>query len=212
MQSGTKPRTVGQALDAFLDAERLRLKVSTLARYRNVVTLFRIFLENSEIHAAPGLSADVEMTPVLATEFVNSFLGGTLNRGENSYRAATTVMRRLLNWLDDRMMEEHDPAETVDRTATEVTAAVNVHKILSQHLVDQVPTHAVRHRRDQFTVTRVEVGALWLQSLSVGGDAIGPVSVPMPVSQLCQEGWDIDCVVAKTFGGWRLMEVWSVSA
>jgi hypothetical protein len=210
-RTDTVPRTVEQALDAFLVAEQLRLSDRTLARYRNIITLFRIFLENSEIQAAPGLHADVEMMPVLAEEFVNGFVGGRLQRGENTFRNASTVMRRLIRWLDDRMLEDHDPNDPIDRTSTEVTAAVNLHKILSQHLGEQIPTHAVRHRRDQFTVTRVEPGSLWLESTSVGGDEVGPVSVPSAVSSLCRAGWEIGCVVAKTFGGWRMIEVWSVS-
>lgn len=206
------PQTVGQALDAFLEAERLRLKESTLSRYRNIITLFRIFLENSETQAAPGLHADVEMTGVLAEEFINGFLGRKLARGESTFRLAATVMRRLLQWLDDRLLEE-DPGlhDGIDRTSTEVTAAVVLHKLLSQHLEQETPTHAVRHRRDTFTVTRVEPGALWLESLAVGGDTLGPVGVPNGVSNVCREGWEIGCVVARTFGGWRLIEVWSVN-
>lgn len=210
-RSGTVPRTIAQALDTFLEAEQLRLSERTLGRYRNIVTLFRIFLENSEVRAAPGLHADVEMMPVLAEEFINTFLADKLARSQSTARAAMTVMRRLLRWLDDRLLEEQDPNERLDKTSTEVTAAVNLHRILTQHLGDDQPTHAVRHRRDHFTVTRVEPGALWLESVSVGGEAIGPVAVPTSVSQLCRVGWDIGCVVAKSFGGWRLLEVWSVS-
>ena len=205
------PQTVGQALDAFLEAERLRLKENTLNRYRNIITLFRIFLENSETQAAPGLHADVEMMGVLAEEFINGFLGTQLARGESTFRQAATVMRRLLHWLDDRLLEE-DPElhDGIDRTSTEVTAAVVLHKLLSQHLEQEPPVHAVRHRRDTFTVMRVEPGVLWLESLTAG-DMLGPVGVPSGVSNVCREGWEIGCVVARTFGGWRLIEVWSVT-
>ena len=209
-RSKSAPRTVGEALEEFLDAERLRLSPSTLARYRSVVTLFRIFLENSEVHAAPGLSADVEMTPVLAQEFINRFLGTKISRSETTRRASSTVMRRLLRWLNDRLLDQHDPDEIVDKTSTEVTAAVNLHKLLSQHLGEQGTVHTVRRRTDHFTVTRVESGVLWLESHS-GGDAIGPVTVPLTVSQLCRVGWDLTGVVARSFGGWRLLEIWNVS-
>lgn len=205
------PSTVGQALDAFLEAEQLRLADSTLARYRSIVSLFRIYLESCDTEGSPGLDADVEMTSVLAEDFVNNFLGHQLARGKSTFRTAVTVMRRLIAWLDDRLLEEHDPNDAIDRTSTEVTAAVNLHKLLSQLLREQPPTHAVRHRRDTFTVTRVEPGELWLESVSTGGDAVGPVTVPHSISQLCRVGWDIGCVVGRSFGGWRLLEVWSVS-
>lgn len=204
------PQTVGQALDAFLEAERLRLSERTLDRYRNIITLFRIFLENSETQAAPGLHADVEMTAVLAEEFVNGFLGRKLARGESTYRTAATVMRRLLRWLDDRLLEDPPPDDGLDKTSTEVTGAVSVHHLLCYHLEQQPATHAVRHRRDTFSITRVEPGALWLESLT-GGEVVGPVSVPSGISQLCRTGWEIGGVVARTFGGWRLMEVSSVT-
>ena len=150
---------MGEALDAFLMAERLRLAESTLQRYRNVITLFRIFLENSEVQAAPGLHADVEMMAVLAEEFVNGFLANKLARGESTWRNAATVMRRLLRWLDDRLLEEYTPDDGVDKTSTEVTAAVSLHDLLAQHLGQQPPVHAVRHRRDVFIVARTEPGA-----------------------------------------------------
>ncbi|NDD26729.1 MAG: hypothetical protein EB084_00475 [Proteobacteria bacterium] len=210
-RSPVVPRTVGEALDAFLMAERLRLAESTLQRYRNVITLFRIFLENSEVQAAPGLHADVEMMAVLAEEFVNGFLANKLARGESTWRNAATVMRRLLRWLDDRLLEEYTPDDGVDKTSTEVTAAVSLHDLLAQHLGQQPPVHAVRHRRDVFIVARTEPGAMWLTS-ATGGDEVGPVSVPMAVSQICRVGWELNGLVARSFGGWRLLEVSSVNA
>jgi hypothetical protein len=47
--------------------------------------------------------------------------------------------------------------------------------------------------------------------LTEGDSVIGPVPVPVEMTQLCKPGWDIGGVVAKSGKGWRFVEVWNVS-
>jgi hypothetical protein len=54
---------------------------------------------------------------------------------------------------------------------------------------------------DFLPIERVEWGALFFE----GG--IGPLAVPEEASELAEVGWEVNVVLARTAGGWRLLEV-----
>lgn len=210
--------TIEEALDEFLETQRSNLSASTYKRYRTVLFLFRVFLDHASDHpdeepkaaSAISLKSDARMLPALSEEFRSAFLPHRLHSSPNMLRTAASVMRKFERWLQDRMSAA--AAEpTGKRPSREVSAAVQMHRVLAQHLTAQVPTHSARQTKDHFTVTRVEPGELWLEPVTTAGEIIGPVTVPRDVTRLCRVGWDIGGVVAKGFGGWRLLEVWSVS-
>lgn len=47
--------------------------------------------------------------------------------------------------------------------------------------------------------------------LTMGDSVIGPIPVPVEVTRMCKESWDIGGVVAKTGNEWRFVEVWNMS-
>lgn len=206
--------TLEEAMREFLSQERKRLKKGTLSRYEQVMTLFRVFLDHvAPADGAPLRDGDVSVVAGLVEEFRYAFLPHRLHSSESTQSAAATVMRRFVRWLEERTPPDPQPETAEKREAgrSEVQAAVQTHRILTQHLLGQVPTHSARQTTDHFTVTRVETGVLWLEPVTNGGGVIGPVAVPKDVTRLCRVGWDISGVIAKSFGGWRLLEVWSVS-
>jgi len=59
----------------------------------------------------------------------------------------------------------------------------------------------------------VEPGKIWLTPLSRGsGTVLSPIPVPARASSILKVDWDVGGVVGKTSHGWRLIEVWNVSA
>ena len=82
--------------------------------------------------------------------------------------------------------------------------------ILDAFVDETAPARQGKIVEDHFYIEKFEPGKLWLMPFTCD-TVIGPVPVPVEVTQLCDIGWDIGGIVAKTAKGWRFVEVWNVS-
>ncbi|MBM3461730.1 MAG: hypothetical protein FJX76_06470 [Armatimonadetes bacterium] len=200
-------------LERFMFAQRSRLSDPTFERYARVTLLLRLYLRGNG-HWTRTVPRG-ESFKRLAEDFHDKFMVERYHATRSILSMVKTVMRRLGRFVEElprTVRPKAPPKKSAARrkVSPEVTDAVHLHRCLSEYLANVLQTETVRPARDNFTITRVEPGQLWLEGTS-SGQMLGPVSVPEEVSDLCRVGWDIGCVVGRTFGGWRLMEVWSVS-
>jgi hypothetical protein len=155
--------------------------------------------------------------PDEATAGYGEFLGYLRPRkvrcGREALRAAGTVTRKRAEGLAERGYSEDTEGgqERAGEAARDLPDASEVLDLLDAYVGETAPARHGGEMEGHFWVERSEPGKLWLRPLTAGGTVIGPVPVPREVTGLCQPRWDIGGVVAKTPGGWRLVEVWNVS-
>ena len=59
---------------------------------------------------------------------------------------------------------------------------------------------------EQFTVTKVEAGRVWLSSW-IDGEEYGPLRIPEEASRLIEDGWEISCALGRVRGRWQLVQM-----
>ncbi len=57
-------------------------------------------------------------------------------------------------------------------------------------------------------ITKVAQDSIWL--CPIGGEEIGPVSLPKQITELLEVGWEINCALAKQRGKWKIVEVGNI--
>jgi hypothetical protein len=221
--------SVERVLNDFLAEERVRLGDSGFRRCVQVVDLLCASLNN---YAHDGLSRSERRVfmeaydggdeqafchlfgPEKIPEHLGSFLGYFMVRkvsaGRELLRAAGTVTRRLVEWLERNEFIDAAVAavavERAKRAARELPRADRLGELLFD-LTEVDPPEGLEELDDEcfvedcLPIERVEPGALWFE----GG--IGPLAVPKTVSELAEVGWEITVVMARTARGWRLLEV-----
>jgi hypothetical protein len=221
--------TIDQAFHEFLAEQEARLSPATLSKYKSILDLLRSCLEGYwpgheqkeyvRITAAGGTYCGTfgpeEILGGLS-EFLGYFMPHKVIASKAMMQAAGTVSKKLVKWLAQKGYVADDESiqvaeERAGRAARDLPASQDVVDLLEAYLDENAPEHYSRTMEDHFTVTRVEPGKLWLEPFVSGDREFGPVPVPGEVSDLCEVGWDIGGMVAKTPKGWRLAEVWNVS-
>lgn len=127
-------------------------------------------------------------------------------------KAAGTVTKKLATWLAEKGYIEHasEAQERAQEAARDLPGSQEVLDLLAEYVDIHAPDAYRDELEDHFSVTRIEPGKLWLEPLTTGDNVIGPIPVPMEVTQICRDAWDIAGVVVKTSRGWRFLEVWNV--
>jgi hypothetical protein len=221
--------SIERALNDFLAEQRVRLADSSFRQYLQVVDLLCSSLNN---YAHDGLSeperrlfteaydAGDEQAfchlfgPEKIPEHLGAFLGYFMVRkvfaSRELLRAAGTVTRRLVEWLErEGFIESEVAAAAVERAkvaARDLPRADRLGELLAD-LTDAALPAGLEQLADDclvedfLPIERVEPGALWFE----GG--IGPVAVPKAASELAEVGWEVNVVLARTPSGWRLLEV-----
>lgn len=226
MASAAATISIERALDDFLAEQRLRLADTTFRNYLAVVDLLCSSLNN---YAHEGLSKEERRLftaaydagdeqafchlfgPEKIPQHLGSFLGYFMVRkvfaSRELLRAAGTVTKRLVRWLEREGYIEADVAtEAVERAqaaARDLPRADRLGELLLD-LADASVFDAVGEGEiveDYLPIERVEPGALFFE----GG--IGPLAVPEEASELAEVGWEVNVVLARTAAGWRLLEV-----
>lgn len=220
--------TIDQTFEEFLADQKARLRLKTYRRYEDILGLFRSYLEAywpghdqeeyDRITHAGGTFCGTFGPEEIAggvSEFLGYFMPRKVVAGKETMKAAGTVTKRLMKWLAEKGYVEDAGAleiaeERAGEAVRELPAAHEVADLLDAYADEHASEHYSREIEDHFTVTRIEPGKLWLEPFVSGDRQIGPVPVPREATRRCKVGWDISGVVAKTAGGWRLMEVWNV--
>ena len=227
--AGAVTISIDVALSDFLAEQRRRLADSSFRKYLEVVDLLVTSLNSYGHDALSGperrrfmaaYDAGDEQAfchlfgPEKIPEHLGSFLGYFMVRkafaGRELLRSAGTVTGRLVAWLEREEYVGADVAavaiERAKRAARDLPRADRLGELLWD-LTDADPPGGLEELaddcfvEDSLPIERVEPGALWFE----GG--IGPLAVPKAVSELAEVGWEVNVVLARTAGDWRLLEV-----
>jgi hypothetical protein len=133
--------------------------------------------------------------------------------GKDTMKAAGTVTKKLAKWLVEKGYVEDtaDAQQRAQEATRDLPAAQEVLELLMEYSDYNAPDAYRDTLEDHFTIKKIEPGKLWLEPFTTGDKVIGPVPVPVEVTNICQKSWDIFGAVVKTSRGWRLLEVWNVS-
>ena len=134
--------------------------------------------------------------------------------GRDLLRAAGTVVKRLAAWLAEKGYATAEGAAMATVTGAAAARALpRAEKLagLLYRFVQGRPAQRVLERReDQFVITGIEPGRLWLAGMLSGQETIGPIAVPSEISDLAEEGWAVSLLLGRTRLGWGILEVGNV--
>ena len=220
------PITINAVVVEFLREQEQRLSAKRLSKYRQVLDLFRIYLDGYW----PGEPQEeydrvTKLGGTYATwfgpeqildgypEFFGYYMGHKVYGSLETKRAAGAVMKRFAEWLSEKKYVERAEEAVLrsKRASTELPAAEQACRVLEQSLHKGQPTETAAIIEDHFTITRIEAGRIWLTPLTETATVVGPITVPKKATALLQVNWDISGAVEKTSRGWCLAEIWNVT-
>lgn len=223
------PGSIELAFNDFLQEQHERLGETTFRNYLAIVELFESCLNGygyeslSEIERRRFEKAfedgdeaafchlfGPEKIPPQVPGFLYWFMLRKVMCGDELLRAASTVTKRLLKWLEERGDIERELAQrahaVAKAAARDLPASARLTRLLGDVAafdpLDFSPPEPLTGDviEDLLTIERVEPGALWFE----GG--IGPLEVPAEASELAKPGWSLWAAVEKCRAGCRLLE------
>jgi len=226
MSTPTPEKTIDDLLAEFLADQEARLSPKTYARYEGIVDLYQSYLErywpdhsgedyNTVTRAGGTYCGTYGAEDITAgfSEFLDYFMPHKVIAGNETMKAAGTVIKKLAKWLVARGYTEDDESmrERLSEAARDLPASQKLLDDLNDWLDETGPVRSTKQLEGHFFIQRVEPKQIWLESLLSGESEIGPIPVPAHVARACKVGWDIGGVVARTRTGWRLVEAWNIS-
>jgi hypothetical protein len=147
------------------------------------------------------------------SEFLGYFMPRKVLAGNETMKAAGTVVKKLARWLTEKGYTEDDESvrELVGTAAHDLPASQKLLDDLDNWLAESGPVDPGKEIEGHFLIHRTGPKQIWLESLISGHAEIGPIPVPAKIAKACKVGWDVGGVVALTSKGWRLVEVWNIS-
>ena len=225
--STPKPdKTIDQLFEGFLADQEARLSPKTFDKYEGIIHLYRSYLERywpghsgkdyDAVTKAKGTYCGTYGAEDITSgfsEFLGYFMPHKVIAGNETLKAAGTVVKTLARWLVEKGFTEDDEStrELVGTTARDLPASQKLLDRLDDWLTENAPEDCGREVEGHFWIKRVEPGRIWLESILSREREIGPIPVPERITRACKEGWDIGGVVGETAQGWRLVEVWNIS-
>jgi hypothetical protein len=219
-------KTIDQLFEEFLADQKARLSRNTLNKYEGIVHLYRSYLESywpdhsgSEYAAITkakgtycGTFGAKDITSGFS-EFLDYFMPHKVIAGNETMKAAGTVVKRLAKWLVQKGYCKADESlkDLVSTAARDLPASQKLLDCLDDWLVANAPEDYRKRVEGHFTIGRIEPGQLWLEPLLSSEGTIGPIPLPEKITRACKVGWDIGGVLGQTAQGWRLVEIWNIS-
>jgi hypothetical protein len=222
MQTTKHEKTIAQLFKEFLADQKPRISRKTYTKYEEIIDLYGSYLESywpghdGEYGKAGGTYCDT-YGPEDATAGYGMFLSYFMPRkvmcGKETIKAAGSVTKKLAEWLAENgyVKNTEKAQERAGEAAKDLPNASTVVDLLEAYVDETAPARSGKVIEDHFYIEKIEPGKLWLMPLTEGDSVIGPIPVPVEVTELCKPGWDIGGVVAKSGKGWRFIEVWNVS-
>lgn len=218
-------------LAQFLRDQQRRLKTRTYHRYEEVVDLLRHSLNGYGYHELDS-SSDVALYEKLyfqkncefctifgpdkilpsLSNFLNYFMIRKVMASEALLQAAGTVTKKLIKWLEEKGLVDHEQALRGSRIATEAArelpAAERLARLLYEYAQNHAPTYWTSELDDYFMIEKVNPGVLFLAGGSTSG--LVEVRVPKEITDHCREGWQVNLLLGKTRNGWCILETGNV--
>lgn len=232
----TKPNdiaepTITAVLEEFLREEAADLSPATQIKYRDIVELLTDsingyayqYLNESDSEKFDRLynGENVEFCDIFGPEhiipnldeFLSYFMVHKVIAGKETLRAAGTVTKKLAAWLQRKGYISPAAGKTAADKASKAAKLLPKAEECAQALQEFADEQAVGMMDgitfDHFTITRVEPGKLWLESM-ISDLSLGPLSVPKTVSSKCEPGWTVSLGLSKKRGKWIIVEVGNV--
>jgi hypothetical protein len=219
-------KTIDQLLAEFLADQEARLSPTTYGKYATIIELYESYLEryrpgysgkdaDAMIQAKGSYCGTFGAEDITAgfTEFLGYFMPRKVIAGNETMKAAGTVIKKLTRWLADKGYSELDESvrDLVGAAARDLPASQKLLDDLCDWLAEAGPPPSGKEIEGHFVIQRTGAGQIWLDPSFTGNEEIGPIPVPAKVARACKVGWDIGGVVAQTKKGWRLVEIWNIS-
>lgn len=229
-------QTINQAFEAFLAEQEQRLAPRTFAKYKDIIQLFTHSLDG---YAYQSLEEDErkswekrweadeeagsfcntfgpDKVPENIAEFLGYFMVRKVMASEDLLKAAGTVTRKLLKWLEaNGYVDEDETAiarEAVNELGPELPKAERLGRILWD--AAQVPPSGkmLEGRELEYAeIAKIDAGRLWFRDDFGDDETVGPVVVPEAASKIAKEGWHISALyLVRTKSGWRVVEIGNV--
>ncbi len=226
MNTPKPDKTIDQLFEGFLADQEARLSPKTFDKYEGTIHLYRSYLERywpghsgkdcEVITQAKGTYCGTFGAEDITTgfsEFLGYFMPRKVIAGNETMKAAGTVIKKLARWLVEKGYAEDDEStrELAGTAARDLPASQKLLDRLDDWLAENAPEDYGREVEGHFSIRRVEPGRLWLEPILSREREIGPIPVPEKITRVCKVGWDVGGVVGETAQGWRLVEVWNIS-
>ncbi len=226
--------TIAVVLAKFLADQRKRVAAGTFRKYQGILDLFQHCLNRyayeglgkterklfERLYDAKG-EAHREFCQIFGPEhilphvsyFLNFFMIRKVIAPGSMTSAGGTVMKELAAWLAEKGYAGAEQVRDAQRAgaaaARDLPRAEKLSSLLYHFAERQPPGDEDDEIEDQFEITRVSPGKIWLEPMGEGGRA-KPIVVPEQISSLCTVGWSVCGVIGRVRGQWRLVEAWSV--
>ncbi len=222
--------TIADALNEFVKEETTGLSVATQRKYRDIVELLAHslngyayqYLDKTESERYDRLYSEEEMEfcnifgpeHILRNvdEFLSYFMVRKVMAGKDTLRAAGTVTKKLMAWLEGKgyasPTASRAAAEKATKAAKLLPRAEECAQALDEFVQEQYSRAPSGLTFDHFKVTKVEPGKLWLESI-MSDLSLGPIAVPKAVTSKCELGWTISLGLRKAMrrvghrGSWQ---------
>jgi hypothetical protein len=226
MNTPKPDKTIDNLFEEFLADQEARLSPKTFDKYEGIIHLYRSYLESywpdhsgkeyDAITKAKGTycgTFGAEDITSGFSEFLDYFMPRKVVAGNETMKAAGTVVKKLAKWLVQKGYCEDDESvkDLVSTAARDLPASQKLLDRLDDWLIMNAPENYGKCLEGHFMIDRIEPGRLWLEPILTSERAIGPIPIPEQITRACKVGWDIGGVVGKTAQGWRLVEVWNIS-
>jgi hypothetical protein len=226
MDTPRPDKTIDQLFAEFLAERKARLSPKSYSKYDSIIDLYGSYLERywpghsgqdyDAITKAKGTycgTYGAEDIPSGFSEFLGYFMPCKVIAGNETMKAAGTVIKKLARWLAEKGYTELDESaqELVGAAARDLPASQKLLDELCDWLDETGPLPSGREIEGHFIIQRIGPAQIWLDPTFTGDQEIGPIPLPAKIARVCKVGWDLGGVVARTSKGWRLVEVWNIS-
>ncbi|MUV37235.1 hypothetical protein JNUCC1_01041 [Lentibacillus sp. JNUCC-1] len=221
---------ITEALDAFLKAQQKRLKRPTYNGYYSVIELFEVYLngygymmldeaEAREWEKRSESDPDCfvkmfgldEISASEYAEFFEYFIVRKVASGPSFMKTAVRVMKKLTKWLHENSYITDEHFQDLmgyfknDKTASLPNAEKAAELIYEK--TQQTPNRNYQEVTDgQFIIKKIENSELWLVDFLEEGPPTGPVVATRQITELLQEGWELNLAIGKYQDKWYILE------
>lgn len=223
-----------------LQAEQsARLAKTTYSKYENVIELLEASIERYSHNLLDGEERKLfdqyyknhhdeenvfcklfgpDKIASAAGEFLSYFLPHKVIGSKDLLKTSATVVKKLGRWLLDKGYIDQDDFERINDDAVKAAQELPAIDDFEEALYDYVAESDLDGAEDEeeelediFEVIAVKPGILTLETYCAEGEIEVEVKVPLKLSKLCREGWQMNLLLVKTKKGWTIVEAGRVS-
>ena len=227
MNTPKPDKTIDQLFEEFLADQEARLSPKTFDKYEGIIHLYRSYLESywpghsgkdyDAITKAKGTycgTFGAEDITSGFSEFLGYFMPRKVIAGNETMKAAGTVVKKLAKWLVEKGYTEDDESvrELVGTTARDLPASQKLLDDLDDWLSETGPVKSGKEIEGHFLdpAGRTEADLAGVDDLRRIGDRPDPGPRDTSPGRARSAGTSAAWSPGRS-KGWRLVEVWNIS-